>query len=174
MPLSHVIGFFGVFLVTLAFNGTYYVMSAFNPNEAVEKVDKFKITYMFAVPQLYFAMCQASNYSLGKMKSTELILYGGAQIDGEFLKILEKEWSGVIRHIYGTTETMCSLYNPQPVGQHTRLRPGFYSRIRVIALNGGIDNHVKPGEEGELIVDATVDTVFTAVSYTHLTLPTKA
>ena len=95
------------------------------------------------------------------MQSTELVLYGGAQIDGEFLKTMDKEWAGVIRHIYGTTETMCSLYNPQPVGQHTRLRPGFYSRIRVIELNGGIDDHVSPGEEGELIVDATVDTVFT-------------
>jgi 2-furoate---CoA ligase len=136
-------------------------MSAFNPDEAVENVYKFKITYMFAVPQLYFSMWQASNYSPRKMQSTQLVLYGGAQIDGEFLKIIDKEWAAVIRHIYGTTETMCSLYNPQPVGQHTRLRPGYYSRIRVIGLNGGIDDHVNPGEEGELIVDATVDTVFT-------------
>jgi hypothetical protein len=31
-PLFHAIGFYLVFMVTLAYNGTYYTMSAFNPN----------------------------------------------------------------------------------------------------------------------------------------------
>ena len=79
MPLSHAIGFYGVFLVTLALNGTYYVMSAFNPGKAVEMVERHRITYLFAVPQLYFAMSQAPNYAPGKMKSTKLLLYGGAE-----------------------------------------------------------------------------------------------
>ena len=161
MPISHAIGFYGVFLVTLALNGTYYVMSAFNPVEAVDAVEKYEITYMFAVPQLYFAMGQAPNYAPEKMVSTELLLYGGAQIDGEFLKRMDAEWAGTVRHIYGTTETMCSLYNPDPVSQHIRLRPGFYSRIRIIEIGGRIDHLVAPGEQGEMIVDATVDTVFT-------------
>ena len=63
MPLSHAIGFYGVFLATLALNGTYYVMSAFDPVAAVDAVEKHQITYMFAVPQLYFAMGQPPNYS---------------------------------------------------------------------------------------------------------------
>ena len=54
-----------------------------------------------------------------------------------------------------------SLHNPDPVGQHTRLRPGFYSRTRVIDIDGGVEDQVKSGQEGQLIVDATVDTVFT-------------
>lgn len=161
MPISHCIGFYGVFLVTLAMNGTYFVMSAFNPVEAVNMVADHEITYMFAVPQLYFAMANAPNYSAEKMRSTQLALYGGAQIDGEFLKRIDGEWAADIRHIYGTTETMCSLYHPEPVGQHTRLRPGFYSRVRVIKLGGGVSDIVQPGEEGEMIVDATVDPTFT-------------
>lgn len=161
MPLSHAIGFYGVFLVTLAMNGTYYVMSAFNPVEAVEMVDKHKITYMFSVPQLYFAMAHAPNYTPAKMASTELVLYGGSPIDAAFLKRMDQEWAAIIRHIYGTTETMCSLYNPDPVGQHVRLRPGFYSRIRIIEIGGAPDDLVTPGEEGEMIVDATIDTIFT-------------
>ena len=65
---------------------------------------------------------------------------------------MDAEWGGTVRHIYGTTETMCSLYNPDPVGQHIRLRPGFYTRTRVIAIDGEPDDLVQPGEEGELIV----------------------
>lgn len=161
MPLSHAIGFYGVFLVTLAMNGTYFVQSAFNPVAANDMIEIHEISYMFAVPQLYFALISAPNYTPDKMRSMELALYGGAAIVPAILDRMDAEWSGVVRHIYGTTETMCSLYNPDPVGQHTRLRPGFYSRTRIIALDGGPDDRVAPGEEGELIVDASQDTIFT-------------
>ena len=95
------------------------------------------------------------------MRSTDLILYGGAEIDSGFLTQLDQEWAGTVRHIYGTTETMCSLYHPDPVGQHRRLRPGFYSRTRIIRIGGDTNEVVAPGEEGELIVDAAGDAVFT-------------
>ena len=165
MPLSHAIGFYGVFLVTLAMNGTYYVQSAFNPVAANDMIEAHGITYMFAVPQLYFAMTKAPNYAAEKMKSLELVLWGGAEIPPPLLTQLQNEWPALVRHIYGTTETMCSLYNPDPGGEHVRLRPGFYSRIRVIEMasenpNRTPDDRVKPGEEGEMIVDATVDTIF--------------
>ncbi len=160
MPLSHAIGFYGVFLVTLAYNGTYFVQSAFNPVEANEMMAAHGITYMFAVPQLYYAMTQAPNYDPGAFAGMELALYGGGEIAPELLDRMDAEWGGTVRHIYGTTETMCSLYNPDPVGQHVRLRPGFYSRTRVIAIDGEPEDLVQPGEEGELIVDATADTIF--------------
>ena len=55
---------------------------------------------------------------------------------------------------------MCSLYHPDPVGQHRRLS-GFYSRTRIIRIGGDTNEVVAPGEEGELIVDAAGDAVFT-------------
>ena len=162
MPLSHAIGFFGVLLLTLAHNGTYYVMSAFNPVEANDLVEREGITYMFAVPQLLFAMTKAPNYTPDKMKSLELVLHGGAEISGELLDQMAKEWPMPIRHIYGTTETMNSLYHPDPVGHPLRLRPGFYSRIRIIEIGGKPDQIVEAGQEGELIIDANVDTIFSS------------
>jgi acyl-CoA synthetase (AMP-forming)/AMP-acid ligase II len=160
VPLSHAIGFYGVFLVTLAFNGTYYVHTAFNPVEAVDLIERHRITYLFSIPQLYFALTMAPNYAPERMASLELVLYGGAAIQPALLDRLEAEWPATIRHIYGTTETMCSLYNPEPVGAPARLRPGFYSRVRVVRLGGGVDDAVAAGEEGELIVDATTEQIF--------------
>ena len=160
MPLSHAIGYYGVFLITLAFNGTYHVMSAFNPVTAVDQIEQFGITYMFGVPQLFFAMTKAPNYAPHKMRSVELILHGGAEISGELLDQIDREWPSAICHIYGTTETMNSLYHPEPVGQPRRLRPGFYSRTRIITIDSHHDEIVQPGEEGELIIDASADTVF--------------
>ena len=162
MPLSHAIGFYGVFLVTLAFNGTFFFVSEFNPVKIVDLVEREKLTYAFCVPTMYQAMVAAPNYSPKKMSSMELALYGGITIDPDLLEHIDAEWGGTIRHIYGTTETMCSLFNPEPVGQHATLRAAYYSRIRLVRIDGdGVDDIVASGEEGELIVDATVDTIFT-------------
>jgi acyl-CoA synthetase (AMP-forming)/AMP-acid ligase II len=99
MPLSHAIGFYGVFLVTLAMNGTYFVQSAFNPVAANDMIATHDITYMFAVPQLYFALVSAPNYTPEKMRSIELALYGGAEIVPTVLDRMDAEWGGVVRHI---------------------------------------------------------------------------
>ncbi len=160
MPLSHAIGFYGVFLVTLALDGTYYVMSAFDPAAAVETIEREGITYLFAIPTLFHAMTRVPDYEPDRMRSLELVLFGGAVIEPELINHIDQTWPCAIRHIYGTTETMCSLHNPDPVPDPARLRPGFYSRTRVVELDGEPDDLVAPGDEGELIVDANVDTVF--------------
>ena len=160
MPLSHAIGFYGVFLVTLAFGGTYYAMTGFDPAAAVEMTERHAITYMFAVPTLYHAMTRAPGYAPERMRSLELVLFGGGVIEPELIGHIDRHWPAAIRHIYGTTETMCSLYNPDPVERPASLRPGFYSRTRAVRLGGGPDDAVGPGEEGELIIDASADATF--------------
>ncbi|MDP7573371.1 MAG: AMP-binding protein, partial [Myxococcota bacterium] len=160
MPLSHAIGYYGVFLATLGLGGTYYVMSAFQPQKAVEMAERYAITYMFAIPTLYHAMTMAPGYAPERLASLEVVLYGGAAIEPELVRHMDDNWGGTVRHIYGTTETMCSLYNPDPVEAPAKLRPGFYSRTRAIQLGGGPDDLVAAGEEGELIIDATADTIF--------------
>jgi acyl-CoA synthetase (AMP-forming)/AMP-acid ligase II len=159
-PISHCIGYYGNFLAALAYNGTYYIMSQFDPARAVDMIAEHKITFLFTVPTFFAGMVAVPNYDPAKMASLELILFGGASIPPALLERLDKEWPATFRHIFGTTETMCSLYNPTPVGQSTRLRAGFYSRIRVVKYGGGVDDIVAPGEEGELIIDANADTIF--------------
>ena len=160
-PLSHAIGFYGNFLAALIYNGTYYVMSQFDPGKAIAAIKEHKINFVFTVPTFYAAIVNSADYAPEKMASLDLMLYGGASIPPSLLERIDAEWPATIRHIYGTTETMCSLYNPDPVGQSTRLRPGLYSRIRVIRYDGDHKDPVAPGDEGELIIDAGTDTIFT-------------
>lgn len=162
MPLAHAIGFYGVFLVTLGFGGTYHMMSAFDPASAVDAIEEHAINYTFAAPTLYFAMARAPNYAPEKMRSLELVLYGGSIIPEDLIDHMATKWErATIRHIYGTTETMCSGYNPDPVGDPHALRPGYYTRARYIRLGGAPDDVIGPGEEGELIIAADADTMFT-------------
>jgi 2-furoate---CoA ligase len=160
VPISHAIGFYGTFLVTLAYNGTFYTMSAFNPAAANDLIERHKINYLFSIPTLYGAMISAPNYRPERMASLELVLYGGAPISPPLLDRIDREWPATVRHIYGTTEIMCALYHPEPVGRPVTLRPGYYSRVRIVQLGGSESDLVKPGEAGELIVDASADTFF--------------
>lgn len=162
MPLAHAIGFYGVFLVTLAFGGMYQVVSEFDPATVVDLIEARQLTYAFAAPTLYLALTKAPNYAPEKMRSMELLLYGGSTVPEPLIRHIDEMWENVtVRHIYGTTETMCSGYNPDPIGanargglDHVALRPGHYTRTRVIRLGGGPEDVVGPGEEGELIVAA--------------------
>lgn len=160
VPLSHAIGFFCVFLQTLAYGGTYYVMSAFNPAAAVDMVERHRITYLFSIPALYQAMVSVPTYKPERMASLEVVLFGGAAIQPQLLERLAREWPAQLRHIYGTTEIMSPLHFADPVGQSTRLRCNYGSRIRVVTQGGGPDDVVQPGEGGELIVDASADVTF--------------
>ncbi|HZQ74832.1 MAG TPA: AMP-binding protein [Burkholderiales bacterium] len=165
VPLSHAIGFYCVFLATLAYGGTYYVVSAFNPAAAVDMVEKHGITYLFSIPTLYGAMLAAPNYRPERMASLELVLFGGAPIAPALLERLGREWPAKLRHIYGTTEIMSPLHFSEPVGQPIRLRCNYGSRVRVVRPGAGPEERVAPGETGELIVDASAPTTFT--EYLH-------
>ena len=115
------------------------------------------------MPTLYQAIVSASNYKPEKMASLDLVLYGGAPIMPALLDRIDREWPAAVRHIYGTTEIMCALYNPEPVGRPVTLRPGYYSRVRVVRHGGNENDLVRPGEAGELIVDASADTFFSGL-----------
>ena len=159
-PLSHAIGFYGVFLATLAYSGTYYVMSVFNPGAAVDLIERNQITYLFGVPTMYQGIVSAPNYSPSRMSSLQLVLHGGAPIQPPLLERLAREWPATIRHIYGATEIMSPLHYPDPVGQPTRLRQSYLSRVRIIREGAGADDVVRAGEAGELIVEADSDLAF--------------
>jgi acyl-CoA synthetase (AMP-forming)/AMP-acid ligase II len=161
MPLAHAVGFFGVFLVCLAFNGTFYVVTALDPARAVELIAEEKITYIFAVPTVYHMLLAAANFAPEKVASVELMLYGAISMPVELQKRVDAAFAGTLRHIYGTTECMNSLYMPDPIGRPTTLRPGFFSRLRVVSVGGGVDDLVAPGEEGELLIDMSAQANFT-------------
>lgn len=162
MPMSHCIGFYGIVLVTWAMDGTVFLQTQFNPADAVKRIEANEITYLFAVPTLLHAMTQAPNYTPEAMRSLQLVNFGGGTMPPELFDHMQAKWPGcTLRHIYGTTETMCSGYNAEPHRDAlATLGPGYYTVTRVVKLGGGPDDEVAEGEEGELIAEAGVDTVF--------------
>jgi 2-furoate---CoA ligase len=160
-PLFHAIGFYCVFMVTLAYNGTYYAMSAFRPDAAVDLIAKRRITFMFVVPTVLQAIVSAPNYDPARMRSLRLVIHGGAPIAAALLARICDEWTEAAPcHLYGTTETMIPFFNHAPRDNPTQFHVGYDHRARVVAFGGSPSDQVAPGASGEVIIDATTDSIF--------------
>jgi acyl-CoA synthetase (AMP-forming)/AMP-acid ligase II len=158
MPLFHVIGFFAVFTLALALNGSYYVVGEFNPAEALALIESRGITGLFGTPTHLDALVAASKSQPYDLSSLENLAFAGATMPDSVLRRVNEHLPGRKVNIYGTTEAMNSLYAADP--KTGGLRPGFYSEIRLARIGGSIEDAVSPGEEGELIVATNADATF--------------
>lgn len=161
MPLFHAVGFFSGLLGALAFDGTYYLCSAFDPVRAVETIEREGITLLYGSPTHFHGLLAAPNFSQARMKSVRTVVYAGAAMPGPLLERVAAAFAGrAITNIYGTTEIMNGLYMPDPQGRPYQYRPGYYSNVRVGRIGGSVHDEADIGEEGELLIDSTADATF--------------
>jgi len=161
MPLMHAVGFLPVFIGTLALNGTYYSVPVFDPAAAVVAVAEHQITYLFATPTHFHAMLTTPGFETQKVASVEALVYAGAAMPGAVLDRAGEAFDARITNIYGTTETMNTLYMPDPVGRPFHYRPGLWAGARIGRIGGTVHDVVDNGIEGELLADASADATFT-------------
>ena len=161
-PLSHGIGFYCVFMTTLVYGGTYFVMSSFSPAAALDMIERNRITFLFAVPTILQAMISAPGYRPERVDSLEFVFHGGAGISAALLDQLCREWRARIQHLYGTTETYIPLCNPAPHGAPNTLCAVYPHRTRLVRIGGNPNDIAGPGETGELLVDATSNLIFSS------------
>ncbi len=161
MPMFHAVGFYSGLLGALAFDGTYYLCSAFDPARAVDSIERNGITLLYGSPTHLHGILSAPNFAAGRVKSVQTVIYAGAAMPSATLERLGAAFPGrKLVNIYGSTEIMNGLYLPDPVGRPHVYRPGYYSNIRVGRIGGSAEDIAEVGEEGELLVDATADATF--------------
>jgi len=160
MPLYHVIGFFAVFVLALALNGRYYVIRDFRPDDTIDLIQTHRITGLFGTPTHLDLLVRSILATPRDLSSLETVTFAGATMPDSVLNRVNVHLPGRKTNIYGTTETMNSLFAEEP-HEGTRLRPGFYSEVRVIPIGGSPEHGLPPGEEGELIIAADADATFT-------------
>ena len=161
MPLFHAVGFFSGLMGALAFDGTYYLCSAFDPVRAVETIEREGITLLYGSPTHFHGLLSAPTFSPERMKSVQTVIYAGAAMPEPLLERVADAFTGRrITNIYGTTEIMNGLYMPAPQGRPHQYRPGIYSNVRVGRIGGSVHDVADIGEEGELLIDATADATF--------------
>jgi acyl-CoA synthetase (AMP-forming)/AMP-acid ligase II len=159
MPLYHVVGFFAVLVMALAFNGTYVVVGEFEPVKVLHWIDEHQVTGIFATPTHLDALVAAQKQVGARLSSVQHVTFAGATMPDSVLAQVRRHLPGEKVNIYGTTEAMNSLYMREP-SSGAVLQPGFYSEVRVGRIGGAPADCVAPGEEGELLVSAAADATF--------------
>lgn len=141
-------------LALLTVGGTSILNLRFDPEEVLRQIQRYRVTYFFAVPTMLYQLMDHPNLANFDISSLQIISYGAAAITGARLEHAMRVFGPKLLHAYGMTETTshASVLNPEG---HL-IAPGSIGRglsgtqLRVVAEAGQRD--VKPGEVGEIIV----------------------
>jgi 2-furoate---CoA ligase len=160
-PMFHAIGFYLVFMQALAVGGTYYVMSRFNPDLALDLIERHKINFVFGVPTMFHALHCSKAFSPKRVASVRKVGYGGASMALTALETLSTSWNGSeVYNMYGSTEMFAAFYNSQPREAPTSFDVSIYHRARIIRSGSYPEDEVDVGEAGEIIVDMSSPQMF--------------
>lgn len=153
MPLFHTVGLHSVLLPAILFNHTYYPVAQFDPAQTLRLIEEERITFMYGSPTHFQMLLRSDNFTPGRMASVRQIIYAGAPMSTSLTKECAEKICKNITLIYGNTETYNSLFFRHSWEKPGKARCGVFHNIRVVKIGGSPDEIVKPGEEGELIID---------------------
>jgi len=152
MPLFHTVGIHGSFLHAVFYDGTYYPIADFIPDNVISVFEKEKITHSFASPTHFHVLLSAKTWDKSKFASVKQIMYAGAPMPDAQVERCVKEFSPAnFIHIYGATETYFMGCLQNGGNYPSTLGPTIFNKARVVKLGGEPDDIAKAGEEGEFI-----------------------
>ncbi len=136
--------------------GASVVVSKFDVDEALEIIERERITIMFAVPTVLHRFGESSAFRTRDLSSLRSVSYGAAPTPPEVLKPVIERLPGKLLHIYGLTEALhpvTTLKREQHVPGNKRLgsigKPTILCELRVAKEDG---SDAGDGEVGELWV----------------------
>jgi len=150
LPLFHIFGQTVTMNVVISVGGEVTLLPRFDPEKALEIIQRDKVTIFMGVPTMYAAMLHSPNRKDYDTSSLRLCVSGGAALPMEILSAFEKEFGSPIIEGYGLSET-------SPVASFGRLdmeqKPGTIGvpidgvEMRVVDEDGKV---LGVGEKGEL------------------------
>jgi long-chain acyl-CoA synthetase len=152
VPFFHVTGCHGVLCSMTAFGGKIVLMHKWDPDRALELIEREGITSLGGVPAMVAQLMDSPHFSEHDTSSVRMIGYGGAPAPPELLRHIEKKFPGATAsNGYGLTET--SSLVTLNVGPDYAARPESVGPMlpvceaKVVDAEGG---ELPPGELGEL------------------------
>jgi long-chain acyl-CoA synthetase len=155
-PMFHTGGVIGT-LATVWAGGTHVIMPRFNPDLAVDLIEREAVTHTLLVPTMLAAAAHAQLARPRDVSSLRYLSHGASPISVETLKRARETFPGAeLLHVYGTTEAtpiMTLLPHEERVLDTPRVhscgQPAVGVELRVVDSDR---NEVPPGAVGELIV----------------------
>jgi fatty-acyl-CoA synthase len=151
-PLFHTAGLNMTCLPTILKGGRVLLEPAFDPDAALDLIERHRVTFMFAVPAMFNTMASRPRWPTADVTSLRTLMCGGAPVpDGTIHSYLERGLTFI--QGYGMTEAAPGtlLLDRAEVAAKAGSAgvPHFFTDVRVVRPDL---TDCEPGEKGEVIV----------------------
>ena len=134
-------------------HGKNILLKHFDPDTALDTIDRERVTYFFAVPTMIYGMLDSKDIDNYDLKSLQTIVYGGASMTDNRLEESVKKFGYILAQAYGLTETTShsSVLSKEEhkVVKNSIGRGMFGVEVQVVNDAG---MQLKTGEIGEIVV----------------------
>lgn len=152
LPLFHIGGSATITLGCFANLGTQVFLPAFDPDQMLASIERYRVNVTMAVPTMLVGMLQSEQLASTDTRSLHLIVTGGAVVSPPLVREVKEVIGAEVMTLFGQTEasgTMC-VTRPGDDIEHVTLTVGAplpLSRIRIVSATGGA---LPTGEVGEI------------------------
>jgi long-chain acyl-CoA synthetase len=152
LPLFHSFGQTCTMNSAVSVGATVTMLPRFDPNKALEIIDRDKATLFQGVPTMYNAMLHAESCEGADCSSLRICMSGGAAMPAELMRAFEERFGCIILEGYGLSETspVASFNHPD-----RERKPGSIGTpIEGVEMQVWDDdgNEVPQGEVGEIVI----------------------
>lgn len=162
MPMYHTMGLRSL-LSMIVVGGVFVVQPAFDAEEAVDLIEREKVTALYLVPTAFWSMVNRGGDMRRVATSVRKLAFAGAPMTSSLCEELVREIAPeVFVNHYGSSEVYTfSIADDAAAKPGAAGRPGVFGRLRVVdALSNKTHVQLAPGEEGEIVIDLHSDEAF--------------
>lgn len=150
-PLFHTAALNQVLFPIVLKGGTALIESKFDPDRAIDMIERERVSLLFGVTTMYLALSQASRFHEADLSSLHLALSGGAPIPESLLQTWLDRGLMIVQG-YGLTEASPGTTMLRAGDGVRKLgsagTPCFFTDLRIVAA----DRDADVGEPGEVLV----------------------
>jgi long-chain acyl-CoA synthetase len=152
LPLFHSFGQTCTMNSAVSVGATVTMLPRFDPDKALEIIDRDKVTIFQGVPTMYNAMLHSASCDSADCSSLRTCMSGGAAMPAELMRAFEERFGCIILEGYGLSETspVASFNHPDK-----ERKPGSIGTpIEGVEMQVWDDdgNEVAQGEVGEIVI----------------------
>lgn len=155
-PVYHIAGMITAMNLPIYIGATVLLLKRFDPLAALQAIDRYRVTWWYAIAPMLVAMMQvpqAARFDLSSVKMTAVTSFGITLTEA-----LAQQWSRLAgdcvtcESAYGLSETHTSdvIMPPDGIKWGTHGKPAAGVEVRIVDPATGRD--LPPGEQGEIVL----------------------
>jgi fatty-acyl-CoA synthase len=152
-PLFHIGGLFTYLSSQVVFGNTTILVKQFDPAQALDLIERERVTIFAAVPTMYQMMTQAPNWAGADLTSLRFCTSGGAPLPVPLVEQYTREKGIRFKQGFGMTEYGPGLFALPPEDAIRKAgsigRPNFFVDVRVVDEE---NRPLGPHQPGELVL----------------------